>query len=141
MQIGKARHLKICEELVKIKSEDSRGLIRHYRGRNYVSKFQDILYGSKYPKRWRNMRPGAHIALSCAWYMFSCTWVHEEVHGAWVSTPGAKKHTHMLLYCDFLVQKARYFIPSSDGNSPTKYRIPHSQFLIQNEEFQEEGKH
>jgi len=37
-------------------NEDSGGLRRHYRGRNYVPKLQDILYGSKQPKRWRNTR-------------------------------------------------------------------------------------
>jgi len=47
MHIGKARHLKICEVLGKMKKEDLRGLIRRYRGRNYVVKFQDILHGSK----------------------------------------------------------------------------------------------
>jgi len=35
----KARHLKICEVLGKMKNEDSRGLKRRYRGRNFVLKF------------------------------------------------------------------------------------------------------
>jgi hypothetical protein len=46
--------LKTCEDFAKTTNEDSRGLIRHYKGRNYVPKSQDILYGSKHPKRQRN---------------------------------------------------------------------------------------
>jgi len=49
MQICKARHLKISEDFEKIKNEDSRGLIAHYRGRNSVYRSQDILYGSNHP--------------------------------------------------------------------------------------------
>ena len=55
MQISKARHLNTCEDFGKIMNEDSRGLRRHYRGRNYVPMSQDILYGSKHPKGRRNM--------------------------------------------------------------------------------------
>jgi len=32
-------------------NEDSRGLARHYNGRNYVPKYQYILYARKYPTR------------------------------------------------------------------------------------------
>jgi len=39
MHIGKTRHPKICEVLGKMKNEDSRGLIRLYKGRNYGPKF------------------------------------------------------------------------------------------------------
>jgi len=39
---GKARHPKIYVVLGKIKNEDLRGLIRLYRGRNFVPKFQNI---------------------------------------------------------------------------------------------------
>jgi len=42
--------LKTCEDLEKTLNEDSRGLIRHYKERNYVLKSQDILYGRKHPK-------------------------------------------------------------------------------------------
>jgi len=38
MHIGKARHLKICEVFGKKKNEDSSGLRRRDRGRNYVHK-------------------------------------------------------------------------------------------------------
>jgi hypothetical protein len=38
MQIGKARHLKIYVVLAKTKNEDSRGIGRFYKGRNYVVK-------------------------------------------------------------------------------------------------------
>jgi len=31
-------------------NEDSRGIIRNYKGRNYVLKSQDILYGRKHLK-------------------------------------------------------------------------------------------
>jgi len=51
MQIGKTRHLKISEDLEKMKNEDSRGLGRRYKMRKTIHKFQDILYGSKHPKR------------------------------------------------------------------------------------------
>jgi len=48
------RHSKIFEDFGKTMNEDSRGLERHYKGRNYVPKSQDILYGRKHPKRQRN---------------------------------------------------------------------------------------
>jgi len=51
MQIGKTKHLKTYEDFGKTMNEDSRGLGRHYKGRNYVPKSQDILYGNKHPKR------------------------------------------------------------------------------------------
>jgi len=35
-------------------NEDSRGLGRHYKGRNFIPKSQDILYGRKHSKRRRN---------------------------------------------------------------------------------------
>jgi len=40
------------------------------------------------------------------------------------------KRLALVLFCDFLVQKAHDFSPSLGGNSPYKYRIPHSQFLF-----------
>jgi len=40
MHIDKTRHLKFCKVLGKMKNEGSRGLMRCYRGRNYVPKFQ-----------------------------------------------------------------------------------------------------
>jgi len=54
MHIGRARHMKICEDLGKMKNDDSRGLRRVYKGRNHVPKFQDILHISKHLKRQRN---------------------------------------------------------------------------------------
>jgi len=54
MQIGKPKHLKTCEDFEKIMNEDSRGLGRHYKEMNSIPKPQDILYGSKNPKRRRN---------------------------------------------------------------------------------------
>jgi len=53
MQIDKARHLKIYVVLRKMKNEDSRGLIRLYKGNNYFHKFQDILHRRKHLKRRR----------------------------------------------------------------------------------------
>jgi len=38
MQIGKAKHLKTCEDFGKIMNEDSRGLERQYKWRSFVSK-------------------------------------------------------------------------------------------------------
>jgi len=35
-------------------NEDSKGLERHHKGRNYVPKSQNILHGSKHAKRRRN---------------------------------------------------------------------------------------
>jgi len=51
MQINQARHLKTYEDFRKITNEDSRGLERHFKGRNFVFKSQDILYESKHPRR------------------------------------------------------------------------------------------
>jgi hypothetical protein len=50
--------MKIGEDLGKIKNEDSKGLVRLYRGRNFVPKSQDILYGSKHPKGRKNREIG-----------------------------------------------------------------------------------
>jgi len=56
MQISKAKYLKIDEDFEKTMNKDSRCHIRHYKGRNCFPKSQDILYESKHPKGWRNMR-------------------------------------------------------------------------------------
>ena len=89
MQIGKTKLLKTCEDFGKTMNENSRDLRRHYKGRNFVLKSQDVLHGSKYSKRQRNkkfrtgsstyalrewaMRPGhCKICLCsqpCAWGM------------------------------------------------------------------------
>jgi len=58
MQICKSRHLKISEDFGNIKNEDSRGLGRRYRVRNYVPRSQDIINGSKYPKGRKNRDSG-----------------------------------------------------------------------------------
>jgi len=50
MQIDKARHLKTCEDLEKMKNEDPRGLLGHYRERNFIHMSQEILYENKTPK-------------------------------------------------------------------------------------------
>jgi len=55
MVFGKAKHLKTCEDFGKTMNVGPRGLRRHYKRRSYVPKSQDILYGSKHPKRRRNM--------------------------------------------------------------------------------------
>jgi len=47
MQISKAKHLKTCENFGKKMNENSRDLGRHYKGRNFVLKFQVILYGRR----------------------------------------------------------------------------------------------
>jgi len=44
-------------------------------------------------------------------------------------------------FCYFLVGKAWFLGLTFGVNSPDKYCIPHSQFLIQNEAVQEKGKH
>jgi len=66
--------------------------------------------------------------------------------GVWCLTshshaPGTCSLRPKALFCEFLVQKAREFSPSSGGNSPYKCRISHSKFLIQYKAVQEEGKH
>jgi len=38
MQIDKTKHLKTCEDFGKTMNEDSRGLRRHYKWRNFVPK-------------------------------------------------------------------------------------------------------
>jgi len=56
----------------KIKtSENSRGLKRRYRGRNLVHRSQDILYGSKHLKEWKNkdLCIETHSQASRAWSM------------------------------------------------------------------------
>jgi len=66
MHIDKARHTKICEVLEKMKNEDSRGLGRLYKGRNFVLKFQDILHRSGHLKTQRNMCFQHLTTLTCA---------------------------------------------------------------------------
>jgi len=70
-QISKARHLKLSEDFGKIMNKDLRGLQRHYRGRNSIHKYQDILYGSKHPKRRRNkcLRPRNYVWAPRVWSM------------------------------------------------------------------------
>jgi len=50
MQIGKQNILKTSEDHGKTMNEDSRDLERHYKGLNYVTKSQYILYRRKHPK-------------------------------------------------------------------------------------------
>jgi len=50
---GKARYPKIFVVIGKMKNEDSRGIRRLYRGRNFVPKFQYILLWRKHLKRRR----------------------------------------------------------------------------------------
>ena len=66
MNIGKARDPRICEDLGKMKNEDSRGLIRLYKGMYYVPKFQDILHRSKHLKIRRNKGFQHQTTLTCA---------------------------------------------------------------------------
>jgi len=66
MQIGKARHSKIYVVLGKMKNEDSKGLIRLYKWRNFVPKFQDNLRRNKDLKRRRKRTFSAQNALKSA---------------------------------------------------------------------------
>jgi hypothetical protein len=52
--------------LAKMKNEDSRGLRRLYKGRNYVPKFQDILNISKHLKKGEETDISAYNALTSA---------------------------------------------------------------------------
>jgi len=65
MHIGKAIYLKICEVFGKTKNKDSRDLKRHYRGRNYVIRFQDILYQSKPSKNEEIDFSSPYTTLTC----------------------------------------------------------------------------
>ena len=77
VQIGKARHMKTCEDFGKIMNADSRSLKRHYKERNYVSMSPDILYRCKHPKWQRNR----HL----------CTELHSHAPRAWSMHP---EHGH-----------------------------------------------
>jgi len=58
----KQEHLKISENHGKINNEDSKGLRRLYKGRIYVPRSQNNLYGSKHPKQRQKEEkgPSAH---------------------------------------------------------------------------------
>jgi hypothetical protein len=60
---------KTFEDFGKTMNEDSRGLGRHYKGRDFVPKSQDILYGSKHPKdeETSNFTPGSSTYVPRAW--------------------------------------------------------------------------
>jgi len=66
------RQSKTCEDFRKIMNEDSRGLERHYKGRNYVPRSEVILYGSKHSRRQRDMHlgTGLHSHAPRAWSIF-----------------------------------------------------------------------
>jgi len=66
MQIYKTRHQKNYVVLGKMKNEDSRGLRRLYKWRNFVLKFQDNLHRSKHLRRWTKQAFSAHNALRSA---------------------------------------------------------------------------
>jgi len=53
--LAKQEHLKISEDLGKIKNEDLRGPVRLYKRRNFGPMSQDILYVSKHPKGGKKM--------------------------------------------------------------------------------------
>jgi len=55
MQIGKTRDPNIYLVIGKVKNEDSIGLRRLCKGRNFVPKFQDILQWSKHLNKRRKM--------------------------------------------------------------------------------------
>jgi len=65
MQMVKQEHPKISEDLGKINNEDSEGLKKIYRGRNFVLMSQGILHGST-PKRTEKRIIRARNALTCA---------------------------------------------------------------------------
>lgn len=121
MHIGNARHQKICEDLGKMKNEDSRGLIRLYKGRNYVPKFQDTLHRSKHLRRQRTKhfqhrtysQAPRHIRGSHAPMNFHC---------------GACALRSKALFYDFFMKKTRAFNPKSGENCPYKCCFPHSLF-------------
>jgi hypothetical protein len=147
----------ISEDFEKIQNEDSSGLRRRYRVRNFVPRSQDILYGSKHPKERKNryLCIGTHSRLPehglCAPSMAMCP-EHgigtPSMHFMHTQDPRAHpmclEHGWMLAktsFCYFLVGKNPILGPTSGGNSSYKYHIPHSQLFINNEAFQEDGKH
>jgi len=129
--------------LGRLKNKSSKGLRRRYKVRNFVPKFQDILYRSKHMKRQRNRRfqHGGHSHAPKR----TDGGVLKFVLGSWLMKVGAwllTRHTHAPYswskapstcflrpnaFCDFLVKKARIFSQILGGKSPYKYRIPHSE--------------
>jgi len=122
----------------KMKNEDSRGLKKLYRGRNYVPKFQNILRWSKHLKRRRNKhfqhqthsqaprhtKGGAMCPKTCTWALSA--W--NEAHGAWRMVLDA---WHLCLAVQgivlwLFVKKAHVFSPKLGENFPYKYRLSHS---------------
>jgi len=78
--------------LGKMKNEDSRGLRRLYKGRNYVPKFQGNFHRSKHLKRRRNMHFGTWKSGTCApgWMQEPGAWRYNaHAPGAWNGALGA----------------------------------------------------
>ena len=126
------------------KNEDPRGLIRRYIWRNFVHKFQNILYWSKHPKRQRNRCSRAQTTLTCVRRMHLDAWhlkLQTHAPDTRFYVPVACSLRAKVFFVTFCWKKTRYFNPTSGENSPYKYRSPHSRFHIQNEAVQKEGKH
>jgi len=143
MQICKTKTSEDYVVLGKTKNKDSRGLKRHYKGGNFVTKFQDNLHWSKHRERRWNRCFGARKAEPFALGMISCAWSNQaHAPSAWLCTPGALRRftseAHAprgcfvhpmdaaLLKSHVFASKARIFNPSSGGNFSYKYLLPHS---------------
>jgi hypothetical protein len=66
MQIGKSRTTKELSRLWEDKNEDSRGLMRLYRGRNSVSKFRGKLFEDEDLKTTKIKEIGPESTRACA---------------------------------------------------------------------------
>jgi len=140
-QFRQTRHPKIYMGLGKMKNEDSRGIRRLYRGRNYVPKFQDILLCRKLAKQhWKPIEAPSHttggarrprskqlkrlVYARGARHLIlegSCT--RRVLRGARRRVSREKTHLSWLF---------RPWKPMLGGNFPYKYRLTHSKFLVQN---------
>jgi len=66
MQIGKSRTTEDCQDFGNTKNEDSRGLRRHYKGRNSVSKFRGKLFEDENLKTMKIEEFGLGSTRACA---------------------------------------------------------------------------
>jgi len=87
-------------------NKDSRGLRRLYRGRNFVPRSQDILYGSIHPKDGKTEKKDlkrTHIRLGHGFY-------HTHMRlGHGVCAQGTEKCGSKLLYPTLLWEKSSFW--------------------------------
>jgi len=77
MQFGKARHLNTCEDFGKIMNDDSRGLGRNYKWRNFSRKISYMKTNTQKDKN-RHLRRGKYPGVPQAWPCFPSMAMHPE---------------------------------------------------------------